>query len=174
MKGKDMELLEVGKIVNTHGLRGEVKVVPWTDYPEVFEDIEYVYIKRRNESERLNIKGIKYQKNNLIIKFEEIKDIDEAQKYKNQVIYAEREMLGELPEGVYYIADLIGLEVVTDEGEKIGVIADVFNTGSNDIYDVKREGKKNLLLPVIDEVVLSIDIDSKKVTVHMMEGLDEL
>lgn len=169
-----MELLEVGKIVNTHGLRGEVKVVPWTDYPEVFEDIEYVYIKRRNESERLNIKGIKYQKNNLIIKFEEIKDIDEAQKYKNQVIYAEREMLGELPEGVYYIADLIGLEVVTDEGEKIGVIADVFNTGSNDIYDVKREGKKNLLLPVIDEVVLSIDIDSKKVTVHMMEGLDEL
>ena len=169
-----MELLEVGKIVNTHGLRGETKVVPWTDYPEVFEDIEYVYVKRRNENERLNIKGIKYQKNNLIIKFEEIKDIDEAQKYKNQVIYAEREMLGELPEGVYYIADLIGLEVVTDEGETVGQIADVFNTGSNDIYDVKREGKKNLLLPVIDEVVLDIDVDSKKVTIHMMEGLDEL
>ena len=169
-----MDLLEVGKIVNTHGLRGEVKVVPWTDYPEVFEDIEYVYVIRKNERQKLNIKGIKYQKNNLILKLDTINDIDEAQQYKNQVLYAERDMLGELPDGVYYIADLIGLEVVTDTGESVGVIADVFNTGSNDIYDVKREGKKNLLLPVIDEVVLDIDIDAKKVTVHMMEGLDEL
>ena len=169
-----MDLLEVGKIVNTHGLRGEVKVVPWTDYPEVFEDIEYVYVIRKNERQKLNIKGIKYQKNNLILRLDTINDIDEAQKYKNQVLYAERDMLGELSEGVYYIADLIGLEVVTDTGESVGVIADVFNTGSNDIYDVKREGKKNLLLPVIDEVVINIDIDAKKVTVHMMEGLDEL
>lgn len=169
-----MNLLEVGKIVNTHGLRGEVKVISWTDSPEVFEDIDYVYRKKKNEYERLDIKNIKYQKGNLIIKFEQIKDIDEAQLYKNQVLYAEREMLGELPEGVYYIADLIGLDVVTDEGEEIGVINDVFNTGSNDIYEVKREGKKNLLLPVIDEVVLDIDIESGKVTVHMIDGLEDL
>lgn len=169
-----MNLLEVGKIVNTHGLRGEVKVVSWTDYPEVFEDIECVYLKKKNDYERLDIKGIKYQKGNLIIKFSQIQDINQAEKYKNQVIYAEREMLGELPEGVYYIADLIGLDVITDEGEKLGVIADVFNTGSNDIYEVKREGKKNLLLPVIDEVVLDIDLENKRVTVHMMEGLEDL
>lgn len=169
-----MNLLEVGKIVNTHGLRGEVKVVAWTDAPEVFEDIEYVYLKKKNDYERLDVKSIKYQKNNLIIKFSQIADINEAEKYKNQVIYAERELLGELPEGVYYIADLIGLEVLTEEGEKIGEIADVFNTGSNDIYDVKREGKKNLLLPVIDDVVREIDIDNGKVTVRMMEGLEDL
>ncbi len=169
-----MNLLEVGKIVNTHGLRGEVKVISWTDSPEVFEDIDYVYRKKKNEYERLDIKNIKYQKGNLIIKFEQIKDIDEAQLYKNHVLYAEREMLGELPEGVYYIADLIGLDVVTDEGEEIGVINDVLNTGSNDIYEVKREGKKNLLLPVIDEVVLDIDIESGKVTVHMIDGLEDL
>lgn len=169
-----MDLLEVGKIVNTHGLRGEVKVVAWTDSPEVFEDIEYVYAKKNDEYERLDVKSIKYQKGNLIIKFPQIKDIDEAQMYKNKVLYAERGMLGELPEGVHYIADLIGLEIVKEDGETVGTIADVFNTGANDIYDVKREGRKNLLIPVIDDVVLNIDIDNKKVTVRMMEGLDEL
>ena len=169
-----MDLLEVGKIVNTHGLRGEVKVVPWTDYPEVFEDIETVYIKKKSDFERLDIAGIKYQKNNLIIRFAQLKDINEAEKYKNRVLYAERASLGELPEGVYYIADLIGLDVVKEDGEKVGVISDVFNTGSNDIYEVKREGQKNLLLPVIDDVVLNIDVENKKVTVRMMEGLEDL
>lgn len=169
-----MDLLEVGKIVNTHGLRGEVKVVPWTDYPKVFEDIDFVYVKKKSEYERLDVKGIKYQKNNLIVRFSQITDINMAEKYKNQVIYAEREILGELPEGVYYIADLIGLDIVTEDGEKIGTVSDVFNTGSNDIYEVKREGKKNLLLPVIDDVVLNIDVDGGKITVRMMDGLEDL
>ncbi len=169
-----MDLLEVGKIVNTHGLRGEVKAVPWTDYPEVFEDIEYVYVKKRTGDERLDISGIKYQKNNLILRFEQIKDINQAESYKNCVLYAERDMLGELSEGVYYIADLIGCEVVKEDGGKVGVIADVFNTGGSDIYDVKREGGKNLLLPVIDDVVLKVDINNKKITVRMMEGLEDL
>lgn len=167
-------MLEAGKIVNTHGLRGEVKVVPWTDYPEDFEDIEYVYVKRKTGDEKLTISSIKYQKNNLIVKFAEIGDINEAEKYKNQVLYVEREMLGELPEGVYYIADLIGLKVVDENGDEIGKIADVFNTGANDIYDVKREGKKNLLIPVINEVVKEIDLEKKTVRIEMMEGLDEL
>lgn len=169
-----MDLLEVGKIVNTHGLRGEVKVVPWTDNPEVFEDIDFVYVKKKSEYERLDVKGIKYQKNNLIVRFSQITDINMAEKYKNQVIYAEREILGELPEGVYYIADLIGLDIVTEDGKKIGTVSDVFNTGSNDIYEVKREGKKNLLLPVIDDVVLNIDVDGGKITVRMMDGLEDL
>ena len=169
-----MDLLEVGKIVNTHGLRGEVKVVPWTDYPEVFEDIEYVYLKTKQDYTRLNLRGIKYQKGNIIVRFAEINDINEAEKYKNQILYAERADLGELPEGVYYIADLIGLTVKTDDGEVIGTIADVINTGASDIYEVKREGKKNLLIPVIDEVVLNVDLESKTVTVHMMDGLEDL
>jgi 16S rRNA processing protein RimM len=167
-------MLEAGKIVNTHGLRGEVKVVAWTDYPEDFEDIEYVYVKRKTGDEKLHISSIKYQKNNLIVKFAEIKDINEAEKYKNQVIYVERDMLGELPEGVHYIADLLGSTVVDVNGAKIGVIEDVFNTGANDIYDVKREGKKNMLIPVINDVVKNIDIENKIITVEIMEGLDEL
>lgn len=167
-----MEFLEVGKIINTHGLRGDVKVMPWTDTPEDFEDIPVVYIKRKTENEKLTVSKIKYQKNNLIIKFNEINDINDAEKYKGLILLADREDLWELEDGVYYIADLIGLDVY-DESGKIGVIEDVLNTGANDIYDVKREGKKNLLLPVIDEVVKEIDLENGRVTVYVMEGLDE-
>ena len=168
-----MEFLEVGKIINTHGLRGDVKIVTWTDYPEDFEEIERVYIRRKTGDEVLNITNVKYQKNNIIVKFKEIADINEAEKYKNLVVYADREDLPELEEGAHYIADLIGLMVVDEDGEVIGELVDVFNTGANDIYDVKRAGKKNLLLPVIDEVVKDIDLENKKITVHVMEGLDD-
>lgn len=171
---KNMNKLEVGKIINTHGLKGEVKVVTWTDYPEVFEEIGYVWLKKRTGDERLDIRNVKYQKNNIIIKFSQINSIEEAEKFKNQILYADRENMPELPEGMHYIVDLIGLEVYDEEtGDKIGVIADVFNTGANDIYDVKREGKKNLLLPVIDEFVKNIDMEKNRVTVHVMEGLDD-
>lgn len=169
----EKKLLEIGKIVNTHGLRGEVKVIPWTDTPDVFEDLSLVYIKNKSEYKPLNIEGLRYQKNNLIVKFREYSDINDILMYKNAVLYAEREALGELPEGVYYIVDLIGLEVYTEDGEKIGVIADVFNSGASDIYDVKREGKKNLLLPVIDDVVKKVDIAGGKVIVNVMDGLDD-
>ena len=167
-------MLEVGKIINTHGLKGEVKIVTWTDSPDVFEDLEYVIIKSKKGDITLTIKGVKYQKNNIIVKFKELERIEDAEPLKNSVLYAPREMLGELPDGVYYIADLIGLEVFDDEGQKIGVIADVFSTGANDVYDIKREGQKNLLLPVIDDVVLDVDIEGGKVTVHIMEGLLDL
>ncbi len=173
VKFMENNLLEVGKIVNTHGLRGDVKVVPWMDYPEEFEELSTVWLKTRRELKKLTLSSVKYQKNNLIVKFKEISDINEAEQYKNCVLLAEREELGELPEGVHYIVDLIGLTVVDESGAEIGKIADVFNTGANDIYDVKREGKKNLLLPVIDDVVKNIDIEGGKVTVHIMEGLDD-
>lgn len=169
-----MDLLEVGKIVNTHGLEGEVKIVPWTDSPDVFEDLEYVIIHQKNHEKKLDITGIKYQKNNIIVKFSEINRIEDAEPLKNLVVLAPREMLGELPEGVYYIADLIGLGVFDEEGNMLGTVSDVFSTGSNDVYEVKREGKKNLLLPVIDDVVKEVDLTNKKITVHLMEGLDEL
>ena len=166
-----MELLEVGRIVNTHGLRGEVKVVPWTDSADVFEDIDTLYLP---DGRSLSVRGIKYQKANIILKFAEINHIDEAEKLKNKIVSAKRESLGELPEGVHYIADIIGLEVKDEDGNKIGVVSDVFPTGANDVYEVKREGEKPLLLPVIDSVVKNIDIEGKTVTVHILEGLLDL
>lgn len=166
-----MDLLEVGKIINTHGLRGEVKVIPWTDTPDVFEDLETLYLKNNDV---FTISSVKYQKNNLIVKFKELGDINEAEKLKNQVLYAERSALGELPEGVYYIADLIGLSVRKETGEEVGKIKDVLQTGANDIYVVAREGAKDLLVPVIPNVVLSVDIDGGEVTVSLPDGLEDL
>lgn len=169
-----MDKLEVGKIVNTHGLKGEVKIVTWTDSPDVFEALEYVWAEKKHEEIKLTVKSVKYQKNNIIVKFLEIDSIEEAEKYKNCILKADREMLGELPEGVYYIADLIGCEVYDENGKMLGNISDVFNTGANDIYAVSAPQRKDLLIPVTDETILDVNIDDKKVTVHLLEGLDEL
>lgn len=169
-----MNKLEVGKIVNTHGLKGEVKIVTWTDSPDVFEALEYVWTVKKHEEIKLTVKSVKYQKNNIIVKFSEIDSIEEAEKYKNCILKADREMLGELPEGVYYIADLIGCEVYDENGKMLGNISDVFNTGANDIYAVSAPQRKDLLIPVTDETILDVNIDDKKVTVHLLEGLDEL
>lgn len=163
-------VLEIGKIVNTHGLRGEVKIVPWTNTPDVFEDIRYVYVK----NEKLEIKNVKYQKNNIIVKFSGLDDISEAEFLKNAVVTTDREQLGELPDGEYYIADLIGCEVMSEDGELYGKLTDVLPTGSNDVYVVKREEKRDLLIPVIDGVVLDVDINNKKIIVRLMEGLEDL
>lgn len=167
-------LLEVGKIINTHGLRGEVKVAPWTDSPEVFENLKVVGTEKNGEEMSLTISGIKYQKNNLIIKFRELQDISQAESLKNCILYAERGALGELPEGVYYIADLIGMTVKKENGELVGKIKDVMQTGANDIYVAERENAKDLLIPVIDDVVLNVDAEIGEVTVRLMEGLEDL
>lgn len=169
-----MNRLDVGKIVNTHGLKGEVKIVPWTDSPDVFEEIEYVFAKQKKEEIKLSVKNIKYQKNNIIVKFLEINSIDEAQEYKNCVLSADRQMLPQLEEGVYYIVDLIGCSVFDEDGKDLGKITDVFNTGANDIYAVSAPQRKDLLIPVTDETVLDVDIENKKVIVHLLEGLWEL
>ena len=163
-----MNRLEVGKIVNTHGLKGEVKIIPWTDYPEVFEDIKEIYLP---DGTKLKLKGVKYQKNNIIVKLEGINYIDEAEKLKGKVITADREFLGELEEGVYYVADLIGLSVVTADGEEIGKISDVLRTGANDVYIVDMGDGKEVLLPAIKECILSVDVEGGKICVHMMDGL---
>lgn len=169
-----MDLLEVGKIINTHGLRGDVKVMAWTDTPDVFEDFETLYLKKAKEMIPLTVTSVKYQKNNLIVKFKEYNDINEVEPLKNSVLYADRADLGELPEGVYYIADLIGMTVKKENGEVVGIVDDVLQTGANDIYSVKREGMKDLLIPVIDDVVLSVDTEAREITVRLLEGLEDL
>lgn len=181
--------LQVGQIVNTHGLRGEVKIVTWTNSPDVFETLSHVYTdvksekktdtgrnvkeeKKTFEKEKktLVVTSIKYQKGNLIVKFKGIDTIDEAQKYKNKVLYVNREQLGEPEEG-YYICDLIGCNVFTDGGQDLGKVCDVFKTGSNSVYAVRTPEGKQILLPEIDEVVLSVDIENDKIIVHIIDGL---
>lgn len=162
--------LQVGEIVNTHGLRGEVKIVPWLDTPEDFELLKTVYAEIGGEKKTFTVASVKYQKANIIVKFREVPDIDAAEKLKRTVLYVDREQLGEPEEG-YYICDLLGIRVITDEGVELGKIVDVFSTGSNDVYTVKGADGKEVLLPVIDDVVLSVDIDAEICKVHLLEGL---
>lgn len=160
-------LLEIGQIVNTRGLRGEVKIMPWCDDAEIFEELDYVLI----DEKEYNIEYVKYHKNFVILKLDGINNIETAETYKNKIVMVERETLGELPEGTYYICDLIGCTVKTTNGQVLGEIDDIIKTGSNDVYSVKNKEGKQVLIPVIDEVVLEVNIDEKYVIVELLKGL---
>lgn len=169
-----MDRLEVGKIINTHGLRGEMKVQTWTDTPDVFADLDRIYVSGKFGDTELTVKHVKYQKNNIIVKFAEINTIEEAESFKNCILTADRNNLGELPEGVFYIADLIGLQVQTEDGTILGTISDILQTGANDVYEVARPGSKPLLIPAIPDVVRQTDLAAGTVTVRLLEGLLDL
>ena len=161
------DILEIGQVVNTHGVRGELKIMPWCDDPEIYNELEYFYI----DGKKYNIKRTRLHKNCEIVAVEGIDNINDAELLKNKIVTVEREALGELPEGTYYIADLLGLEVKTDEGKFLGKIFDVISTGSNDVYHLKADGKKDVLIPVIDEVVKEVNIEDGYVIVTLMKGL---
>lgn len=159
--------LEIGQIVNTHGLRGDLKVMPWCDDPEIFDELAYVII----DGAEFDIEKSRMQKNMVLLKLEGIDDINEAEKYRNKVLTVPREELGDLPEGTYYICDLLGCTVETIDGRNLGKITDVIKTGSNDVYVVEEPGKKQVLIPVIDDVVKSVDIDGKHIVIEPLKGL---
>jgi len=159
--------LEIGKIVNTHGLRGDVKVMYWCDSPELFHELAYVNI----DNKEFEIEKSRVHKNMVILKLKGIDDINVAEMYRNKVLTVPREELGELPEGTYYICDLLGCAVETASGRALGKICDIIKTGSNDVYVVENEDKKQVLIPVIDDVVKSVDIDEKKIIIEPLKGL---
>ena len=165
------EYLELGQIVNVRGLKGEVKLNSFAEDDSVFETLKIVYIKKKNEMLEKQIEKVSYTKNQVVLKFKDCNSIDEAEALRNTYLLVKKEDLGELPEGVYYIADLIGLDVYTEEGELLGKVDDIYSTGANDIYVIKDEEGKERLLPGIDEVIKNIDIDSGKITVNLLEGL---
>ncbi len=163
--------LELGQIVNVKGLKGEVKVNSFTDDNTKFERIPKVFLKRKENLTEYEIEKVGYNKNQVIIKFKNVDTVEEAETLRNSYIVVDREIFGELPEGVYYIADLIGLDVYTESNEYLGKVDDIFSTGSNDVYVVKDELGKQKLLPGIDEVIKQIDIESGKIIVNLIEGL---
>ena len=166
-----MKNLEVGQIVNTFGIKGFVKVNPWVDDITRFDKLKTVYIKIRKEQKELEIEEVKYHKNQVLIKFKGIETIEQAEVYRNAILEISREDAIPLEEGEYFIADLLESEVFTDEGEKLGILEDIYNTGSSDIYVVKNELGKSILLPRIDDVIKEIDVENKKIIVHLLEGL---
>ena len=166
-----MEYIEIGQIVNTNGLKGVVKVNPFTDDISKFEDLKYVYIKLKNELKKVKIEQVRYNKNQVLLKLEGIDSIEEAEKYRNFYLNTEKESQEDLGEDTYYIVDLIGLDVYSDKNEYLGKIEDVFPTGSNDVYVVKDNLGKQILIPAIADVVKEVDLKNKKMTINLIPGL---
>ncbi len=166
-----MKNLEIGQIVNTFGIKGFVKVKPWVNDVTRFDDLKTVYIKIRKEQKELQIEEVKYHKNMVLLKFKGINTVEQAEELRNAYIEIDRKDAIPLEEGTYFIADLLGTEVYSDEGEKLGMLDDIYNTGSNDIYVVKNELGKSILLPGIPDVIKDVNIEEKKIVVHLLKGL---
>ena len=165
------EYFEIGQIVNTFGIKGMVKIKPFTDDINKFDKFKKIYIKKENTKKEYQIEEVKYHKQMVLMKLKGINTPEEADLLRGSYLIINREDEEPLEEGEYYIIDLLGSEVYTDENVLLGKLEDIYNTGSNDIYVVKDELGKQVLLPVISDVIKNIDIKNKKITVHIVPGL---
>ena len=164
-------MLRVGVITTTHGVRGEVKVFPTTDDARRFKKLKNVYLDLGRELLPVTVEGVKFFKQMVIVKFKEINDMDKAATYRNKDILIDREDAMPLKENEFYICDLIGLKVFTDEGEELGVLTEVLQTGANDVYEVTLPNKETVLIPYIEDCVKEISLEEEKVVVHLLPGL---
>lgn len=165
------EYLEIGQIVNTFGVKGMVKVNPFTDDITRFDKLKKVYICKKASMEEVEIEEVKYHKNMVLLKIKDINDMNQAEKCKGLYLKIHRKDAIKLPKDTYFIADLLGLEVYTDEGVLLGKVDDIYNTGSNDIYVVKDDLGKQILLPGTKEVLKEISLEKEKIVVHLIKGL---
>ena len=165
------QFLEIGQIVNTFGIKGMVKIKPFTDDITRFDRLKKVYVETKKVKKEYEIEEVKYHKDMVLIKFKGIDKVEDAELLRNSYLKVDRKDEPELEEGTYYIVDLLGLDVFSDDGAHLGKLDDIFNTGSNDIYVVKDELGKQLLLPAISDVIKDINIEEKKIIVHLLKGL---
>ena len=165
------QLLQVGVISSTHGIRGEVKVFPTTDDPDRIRKLKQVILDTGREQKSLEIEGVKFFKQFVILKFKDIDNINDIEKYKGKSLYVTREHAVKLKKDEYFIADLIGIQVVSDEGEALGTISDVLQTGANDVYVVSKDGAKDLLIPAIHACIQNVDVAAGQMEVHLLPGL---
>ncbi len=163
--------LRVGVISTTHGIRGEVKVFPTTDDPNRFKELKQVFLDTGKEMISMEVEGVKFFKQMVILKFKGFNDINDIEKYRGKDLLVTRENAVKLEKDEYFIFDLIDSEVITDEGEKLGTLVEILTTAANDVYVVSTEQGKEILIPSIKECILDIDTDNKKITVHLLEGL---
>ena len=162
---------EVGQIVNTFGVKGLVKVKPFTDDVERFEELKKVYICKKEKLEEVEIEEVKYHKDMVLLKLKGIENMNQAEMLKGLYLKIDRKNAKKLPKDTYFIADLLGLDVYSDENEYLGKVDDIFPTGANDVYVVKDENGKQLLLPGISDVIKEIDLEKERIIVHLLKGL---
>ena len=165
------DMLQVGVITQTHGVRGEVKVYPTTDNAERFKELKKVVLDTGKEPLPLEIESVKFFKQFVILKFKGIDNINDIERYKRCPLLVTREEAVELEEDEYFIADMIGMTVATDGGELFGTLKDVIRTGANDVYVIKLDNGKELLLPAIRQCILQVDVEGGFIRVHILEGL---
>lgn len=163
--------LEIGQIVNTFGIKGMVKVNPFTDDIKRFDKLKAIYIQNKNGIKEYEVEEVKYHKNMVLVKLKGIDNPEDADLLRQSYLLVDREKEETLEEGVYYIVDLLGLEVYTDENQLLGTLEDIYNTGSNDIYVVKDQLGKQILLPGISDVIKKVDLEGKRIVVHLIKGL---
>ena len=153
------QYFEIGQIVNHFGIKGMVKVNP------------FILVDKKGSLLEIQIEEVKYSKNQVLLKLKGIDTVEDAEKYRNCYLKLPREKARRLPRDTYFIADLIGLEVYTEEGKLLGKVDDIYNTGASDIYVIKDTLGKQILLPAIKEVIKQIDLEQEKIVVHLLEGL---
>lgn len=165
------EFLQVGMITSTHGVRGEVKVFPTTDDAKRFRKLKEVFLDTGRGKLALEIESVKFFKQMVILKFKGIDTLDDVAKYRQAGLYVTRENAVKLGKDEYFIADLMGVEIYDEEDRRIGVLEDVLETGANDVYVIRRTDGRELLLPAIKQCVLDVDVQERRMKVHVLEGL---
>ena len=168
-----MDFYNVGKIVNTHGIRGDVRVMPTTDFvAERFAKGQDLYLQQAGEPLKLTVESARQHKGFILVKFVGYDNINDVQAFRDHELMVSGKDQQPLEDGQYYYHQIIGLSVKTVDGEELGTIKEILSPGVNDVWVVQRDGKKDLLLPVIDDVVKDVDLDAGEVTVELMEGLE--
>lgn len=163
---------EIGKITGTHGIKGTMRVFPTTEDPSRFERLKEITVEIRGKQEVFHVQKVAYQKNMILLTVKEINDINVAELYKNGRILIPDAVAIPLEADEYYTRDLYGLRVVTETGEELGELVQIYETGANDVYAVKKaEEKKELLIPAIKDCILQVDLEQGVMTVHLLEGL---
>lgn len=165
------QLLQVGVITQPHGVRGEVKVFPTTDDPVRFKKLKKIILDTGKEKLDLEVEHVKFFKQFVIVKFKEFDNINDIERYKRCPLLVTRENAVSLEEDEYFVADMIGMKVITEDGTEFGTLSDVMETGANDVYVIDSKEHGEVLMPAIKECVLNVDMESGIITVHLMNGL---
>lgn len=165
------QLFQVGIISSTHGVRGEVKVFPTTDDVKRFKKLKEVLIDTGKECLTLQIESVKFFKQFAILKFKDYNNIDDIVKYKGKSLWVRRENAVKLNKDEYFVADLIGLKVISDDQSFAGILKDVMKTGANDVYVVESTDGKEVLIPAIRDCILHVDFEKEEMLVHLLDGL---
>lgn len=165
------KMFQVGVISSTHGVRGEVKVYPTTDDVKRFKKLKEVILDTGREKKTLEIESVKFFKQFAILKFKGIDNINDIEKYKGKSLFVDREHAVRLRKDEYFIADMIGMQVVTDDGEDFGTLKEVIETGANDVYIIDTKEHGEVLIPAIKQCILNVNVEQGIMQIHLMEGL---